>query len=422
MLPAYLAFVILVVFGRTTGNWQRRFRFAAVGMILTSSLLGFLHPIYSLPKPRGPDRVGTVVLDIPAANLKKADGAPPGGPLRIQIWYPASPTEKSAAASYALGAEETGIRAYLGRRRLVKTAAVLDAALIPGHGRLPVLLAISGWGGARWDNTVQAQELASHGYVIAAMGDRYPEPPIDLSSAKAFEKTVAWADAKAKRAANDAIAVCDFISGLDKSDTGSRFGDRLDLSQVGIFGFSFGGAVALETAFLDRRFKAVVNLDGWFFGDAPKDWVDRPVLIISDAPALGGRSHPNARNSLLARDRFEAALDDQNKRQWEAGFSRWGGYYLTIAGTDHFNFSDAAFTSSGLRSAGLGPLDRYRASRIISDYLLQLFSKALRGGPAPLLKPGAQHDPAVKLRIWLSDSTIGHPSDPAQPGRVPKRE
>ena len=118
------------------------------------------------------------------------------------------------------------------------------------------------------------------------MGDPYPEPPLDLSTERSFQKTLAWGDDKARREAEVAIAVLDFLCLLDTSDPEGRLFHRLDLKHVGILGFSFGGAVAQEAASLDTRFKAVANLDGWLFGDAANTWIEQPMLIMSDGPAV----------------------------------------------------------------------------------------------------------------------------------------
>jgi predicted dienelactone hydrolase len=398
MLPGYAAAVIVAAVAGGSGRWRSGFRFVAAVFIIAALAAGWIYPVYSLPNPTGPYPVGTIVLDVPRPLVKAADAGAQHGPLTIQLWYPVRSAEGAGTAPYALGAASTGIRAYLGTRRLVTTAALPNAGFLPGTSRQPVLLYASSWGGDRWENTAQAEELASHGYVVAAMGDPYPQLPLDLSSEQAYRRTVAWGDEKAKLEAEDAIGVLDVISRLDISDPAGRFTNRLDLSRVGFIGFSFGGAVAQEAAALDSRFKAIVNLDGWLFGDAADDWSKQPLLIISGAPATG--VPPDEHNSPIPQRRYGALLDDRSERQMSAGFARRGGYLLKIAGTDHSNFSDEAFVSPISRLVDAGPLDRYRAARIVYDYLLQFFGKTLSGAPAPLLKPGAKHDRTAHLEIW----------------------
>ena len=49
----------------------------------------------------------------------------------------------------------------------------------------------------------------------------------------------------------------------------------LDLSRVGMFGASLGGAGSAETMLADRRVRARVNLDGTFFGRVLTAGLDR---------------------------------------------------------------------------------------------------------------------------------------------------
>ena len=413
MLPAYAAALALALalapalasLGRPV-RWHLPLRLLTAGLIVAAVGAGSLHPVFSLPQPTGPDPVGTTLLKLPPAPAKAAGDELASSPPTLQVWYPAAAANRRETAPYALGATATGVEAYLGTQRLVRTAARLDAGFLPGGGRRPIVLFVASWGGKRWENTAEAQELASHGYVVVAMGDRYPEPPLDLSSERAFRTTLAWADEKVRRSAMDALAVLDFLSELDRSDPRGRFTHRLDLSRVGIFGFSFGGAVALEAASMTSQFRAVADLDGWLFGAAADRWIDRLVLIMSEGPAAGGSPVADMHASSIAAERNAAALDDRSERQMDAGFARSGGYLLTIAGTNHFNFSDRAFASPIRRWVGAGPIAPRRATRIINDYLLAFFGKTLSGQPAPLLEPGAPRDPAAALSIHAPPRAI----------------
>ena len=131
MLPAYVAAIILGATGTATGRVQDGFHLAAAGMIVVGFFLGVIYPVYTLPKPTGPYPVGTVLLDVPATMLKAAHATPPGAPLTIQVWYPAVSETGLKRAPYVVGGATTGIRAQLGRRRLVSTAALLDAKFFP---------------------------------------------------------------------------------------------------------------------------------------------------------------------------------------------------------------------------------------------------------------------------------------------------
>ena len=85
--------------------------------------------------------------------------------------------------------------------------------------RYPVLLSLPGWNGLRGENTTFVQDLASRGFVIAAIG--YDDPAcagvdvsaggavatdMDFSSEAAFEHTLAVAHEKINRVAEGGFA------------------------------------------------------------------------------------------------------------------------------------------------------------------------------------------------------------------------
>src|SRR5208282_1514586 len=65
--------------------------------------------------------------------------------------------------------------------------------------------------------------------------------------------------------------------------SGKFFGARLDLNRLGIFGYSFGGAVAAQACWLDRRFKAGIDMEGSLFGEVAEDGVRQPFFFMGDA-------------------------------------------------------------------------------------------------------------------------------------------
>jgi acyl transferase domain-containing protein len=170
------------------------------------------------------------------------------------------------------------------------------------------------------------------------------------------------------------------------------------------------GAVAAETATLDPRVRAAVNLDGWMFGEAADRGVPRPFMLVSDAAGA-----PNPNHASRDETRYAAMLDDSNLKAILAGLARYGGYYLTISGTDHENFADVAVLPS-LRHTGVGPIDGRRAEAIVATYVEEFFDHCLNGRAAPLLEStagkaqpaGSRHgiDPAARLEIWHPASAV----------------
>src|SRR6185369_11752027 len=58
------------------------------------------------------------------------------------------------------------------------------------------------------------------------------------------------------------------------------FRGRLDLDRIGMLGWSFGGAAALETGRIDPRVKAAVNHDGGLYGGVWTQPTTAPFMLI----------------------------------------------------------------------------------------------------------------------------------------------
>jgi dienelactone hydrolase len=335
-------------------------------------------PPLRLPRPTGPNRVGTIALSVGDEK-----------PVTVQFWYPARDEPGARRAPYLLASHPTAdLRATISRA-LVGTDSVEGANVAPG--KHPVLLYVPSWGGRRGDNTAQAQELASHGFIVAAVDDAYPQPPLDLSSA-AYDRTLRWCDEKVRLEAGIVRRVIDALDEIDRGQPATLLRGSLDLRRIGTFGFSFGGAVAAEVARLDPRVRAAADLDGWLFGDAAALGVAQPFLVMSSDNVPGGDGTGDvARNTN--------AFDRANQLQINAGLRRHGGYGLTIAGSDHFNFNDVALLPS-IRRRGVGPIAGPRGERIISAYLVQFFDRHLRGKAAPLFDNNENLDSAAELTAW----------------------
>ncbi|GAA2776550.1 hypothetical protein GCM10019017_21880 [Streptomyces showdoensis] len=157
------------------------------------------------------------------------------------------------------------------------------------------------------------------------------------------------------------------------------YAGAIDRSRIGMAGHSIGGAAAATAMLADRRIDAGVNMDGAFWDTLP-------------AKGLGGRPF-----LLLGTDdetHRPGGLDATWDTTWPAlgGWKRW----LTVAGTDHFSFSDGPVLQ---RHFGLpaGDIPADRALAVTRAYVGAFFDRHLRGTPQPLLAgPGPLH-PEVRF-------------------------
>lgn len=347
-------------------------------------------PVVRLPTPTGPYTVGTTTMTLAR--------------IPVQVWYPAAGGASGRTAPYRLGAPASSLRKRM-LDALVGTNAKLDVPV--AAGRHAVLMYAPSWGGLRFDNTTQAQNLASRGFIVIAFDDLFPGRDMDLSSAEAYQTTVAWATHKTRL---EAAAMRHVVSALGTLDAGppQRFAGHVDAGRTGAFGFSFGGAVAAEAASVDSRIRAAVDMDGWIFADAAEHGVSRPFMIVSASD-----DDLRAARASEGEHRYSDQLDALNATQIRTGFERHGGYFLTLRGASHYNFCDVAVLPS-IRHTGVGPINGRRGAAIVGAYLGEFFNRYLNDGPAPLLAAQARSafrdrartsaDPAAELQIWHSPS------------------
>jgi len=278
----------------------------------------------------------------------------------VRLWYPAGISSiRSVIPS-----------AWSGSAATVGAKAADD--------QFPLLLGFSGWNGSLHGNVVLSQALASHGFVVAAIG--YPSGrnvpsraiPMDFSSAEAFATTLALADLRARLQADTASFVLDMLARPDATGR-SRCGvDRTDDACVGVFGLSFGGAVAAQLAWQDTRVRAVMNLDGWLFGDAAIQHFAQPCLIVSDDTPLPDEAELCAEN-VTRRNR--AQLTDRDARWQDAQLAHGGGYKLTVLGSSHSDFCDRSLLNP-LNIIALRHTRRARRTmRIVQAYALDFFGR-----------------------------------------------
>lgn len=372
-------------------------------------VLSTVFPVFQLPPPTGPHAVGTQIRHL--IDGSRRDPADPTSfrELMVQVWYPVEAPASGRLASYRESATTTFQDA---RFSLVKTHSIVGAPLAAFQARYPLLLYAPSWDGMRTENTLLAEELASHGYIVigidhpySSLATAFPDGRVVrtklldedfYSSEPAFSEFLKTAETQIRIRADDARFVLDAFRDLDAADPTSLFTNHLDLDHIGIFGFSLGGGVAAQSCWLDRRLKACVNMDGLMTGESLEQGAKAPLLFINEEDPPFPDSIPNASPSKLR----ELALDWEQFSQMRKLFSTYGGYWLTMPRAKHFNFSDYAF-SSPLRIYNLsGQIVPESAARIVSRYTLAFFDQYLRGINQPLLDGRSPH--AAEIRFEQS--------------------
>jgi dienelactone hydrolase len=319
----------------------------------------------SLPAPTGSAAVGRTTLAI--TDHDRVDPwVPEAGPRRLMVtlYYPAV-RGTGDRASYMDLDEATALVDFaqidprFTAERLAGTRVWSRTQARPLPGRRPLVLLSPGFTVPRHTLTALAEDLSSHGYVVAAVDHAYESVAAKFPggvlpcAACELPDTIGIAPIALNRAA-DLSFVLDEL----------RHHPLVDQRRVAVVGHSMGGDAAATTMRADTRVDAGVNLDGPLL---PPDRLDRPFLLFGglDEHRPGGDFDPS----------WDAAWPHMT------GWKRW----LTVTDADHYSFTDMDLL---VQQAGVDltfPLDPARGVQLTRTYVTAFLDEHLRGVPQRLL-------------------------------------
>lgn len=387
--------------------------------LLLVFLFVLLLPRFRLPTPTGPYAVGTV-------TRYWVDPARENRELMVQFWYPASSDASAPSACYMQHAEVLGnafgVPGFFFRHlNHLPTQSLCQVALAPDQPTYPILLFSHGLGGVRTQNTFQCQELASHGYIVAAIdhthyaaGVVFPDGRVSPFSLEhlgmtsemmaqvsrnpvIFAAYVRAIEQALPIVAGDQRFVLDQLAQLHRHDPEHLFTGRLDLDHIGAFGHSQGGATAWHLCSVDPRCKAALNLDGPAFGSIQQNGSPRPIFFLG---STNKATFPDPQVQALAQDIVTGTLD----RAFAA--STGDRYWMELTQSGHFNFSDAPLIfprTFGRVPSILGAIGA-RGLPMINAYTLAFFEHYLKDRPSPLLRNASSAYPEIRLIAGMGES------------------
>jgi predicted dienelactone hydrolase len=401
MVPVLVAAVVVLPFTARTMMGKpggRRIRWwlagpgSAAGVLAIVAGVGaaIAFPVPDFPTPTGTYAVSTTVVEWTDPDRPETWTTDPADvrTLQAQIWYPAeaSPDEVERALNMGRSEAEANVVAeafadYLGFPSFLlddlvvaRTNAVPDAPVASGKERFPVVLFTPGMGVGRSTNTAWAEELASHGYVVAALDHPYDSAVVVFADGRTVRraKHSVRSDAEGYRLgeklaavkAGDLSSALTHLGRLDSGEVKSILAGRLDTGRAAVVGMSAGVGGAFQAARTDERFSAVIALDGFPYDGDPGSY-DQPVLALTQQ--IGLEDNP----------RYPPAL----KRMLE--LSTATGYMLVIPGAAHPTFTDAPLWMPPVPSLA-GSLGRTEGNRIISEVTIGFLDAELRDRPTDL--------------------------------------
>ena len=192
-------------------------------------------------------------LGAAGVGLERLTVTTPGGrSLAIMLWYPALPAPNATPELYARTLTPDGAPPLD-----LTTEGIAVAGAAPKPGRSPLVVISHGFGGWAGGMTYLAENLASKGYVVAAIDHADGQGGGGGAAGR-----VRVAGAIINRARDQQAVLAAFIARA--ADPKDVVGRRIDANNIALIGYSMGGFGALATAgaAYDKAAPSVAPLSG----------------------------------------------------------------------------------------------------------------------------------------------------------------
>jgi predicted dienelactone hydrolase len=249
----------------------------------------------------------------------------------------------------------------------VITNSRAGSAVAPRSGGYPVVLFSPGYGVTRAMYTTLYEDLASHGFVVAAIDHTLEAPAVEFPDGAIVRRRFP-ADASGVAFKAIDLRLRDtrlVLAKLPNVNTSEPLRGALDLRRIGMFGHSLGGLTAIRSLADEKTLRAGLDLAGSVFGLPWRARIHQPVMILDGSQ----------RESTLA-------------HLWPrlAGPRTW----ITIPSARHLDFSDWAVLGDSLAPnpavrSQLGPGFMDSEIALVRSYVLTFFDRYLRNGQSKLL-------------------------------------
>ncbi|KAH7312581.1 platelet-activating factor acetylhydrolase [Stachybotrys elegans] len=242
-------------------------------------------------------------------------------------------------------------------------ASYLDEAVGP-----TVIFGPGGWGPPTDAYTIIFSELASLGYVVAALDHPYEQPFVRYPNGTGvyglaidFSGTLPFVEELAEVRSREMLHFIDTLPSLAAS-----MGAPFETDNLGTFGHSLGGATALSAALSSPAVAAAINQDGTMYTvfHTPASDIRKPTML------LGMEIHI-PENDLSWREFME----------FQTGW--W--LYVTVTGVMHLDWSDLTWWKK-YGGRALGTIDSQRMVDLTNTYITAFFDRHLKGVPSDVLE------------------------------------
>jgi dienelactone hydrolase len=299
--------------------------------------------------------------------------------MMIQLWYPTETTTLGKRTEYM----DYPTFQWLKKRSPIPLITIPNNAYLyvrpHGHnetmvaeGMFPVVIFSPGYDGVYQIYTSFIEDLASHGFVVVSINHPYvsgitvfpdgrtvglAEVPTDPAAQAAFFNM------SLRTIVGDAKFTLDTISAMNTTDP--DFSGHFDLSRIGMYGHSFGGANTATCCYEDSRFRAGLTLDGVFYRQFIPGSITVPMLFMF----------------------AEARLTNDSTIAYLWNHTSNDTFKMSIQGSTHYAFTDVGLLLSHLvplippRLLLFGSIPPKRMVNITKTYVTTFFEVCFKGEP-----------------------------------------
>ncbi len=344
-----------------------------------------IHDASFLPKPTGLYGVGVTtkhLIDISRPENFTEDPTD-FREMMVQLWYPIDSPTLGKQTKYM----DYPTFQWLKNRSPIPLITIPNNAylFVRPHGRnetniaegvFPLVIFSPGYDGVYQIYTSFIEDLVSHGFVVVSINHPYvsgitvfpdghtiglAEVPTDPVEREAFFNM------SLQTIIQDSKFVLDTLTQMNATDP--DFLGHFDLSKVGMYGHSFGGANTAVCCYEDARFHAGLTLDGVFYQHFIPGNITVPFLFMF----------------------AEARLSNDSTIMYMWNHTTNDTFKMNISGSTHYAFTDVGVLLSHLvpfippRLLLFGSIAPKRMVNITRTYVTVFFEVYLKGEPIEML-------------------------------------
>ena len=292
--------------------------------------------------------------------------------MMIQIFYPIDKEINKTRVEYM----DEPTFAWLKNRSPIPLITIPNNAYtyVNPHGKInvsisaendmyPVIIFSPGYDGVYQIYTSLIENIVSNGFIVVSINHPYVSGiTVFPDGRKIYVAKNSTGDLGLRSVVEDSKFVLDKITELNETDSDLK--GRFDLSKVGMYGHSFGGASTSICCCEDNRFLCGLTLDGVFYLDYIPEGLNKPFRL------------------MIAEDRFN---DENVQEMWNNLYG--DSYKVEIIGSTHYSYTDVGLLLNHLvplipnKLLGFGTIEPKRHVNITRTFELVFFEVYLKNKP-----------------------------------------